>query len=141
MYLHETLEDIDGNSYNGVGIIKGKAFKTSKLGRFGYINLSVEKGDFFKEWCQSDGSSDEIDSATCCNIGVMPAHEFHYFDSTDPGDCLFAQKPASSVNWSCIHSTDTMLAGFPHFYYYGNTALPMAFLRKCRKYGSKNLKG
>lgn len=131
MYLHQTMEDIDGNPHKGVGLIEGRAYKTPRLGRFGYISLTEDKGDFFKDYEVEHGHGP----------GPMPAHEFHYFDSTDAGDCLIAQKPASEINWRCIHSTETMLAGFPHFYYYGNPALPDAFLAKCRKYGKNQLKG
>ena len=65
----------------------------------------------------------------------VPAHEFHYFDSTSNGDTLTARKPVGSRSWKCMHQTETMLAGFPHLYYYGNPQVAAAFLRKCEKYG------
>ena len=117
MYLHDTFEDGEGNPCNGVGAIHGRAYKTPKLSRFGYISASKKEGTVFGE-----------------EIGACPAHEFHYFDSTNCGTDFYAQKPESSRGWECMHSTDTMLAGFPHFYYYGNTKLAEAFLNACRKF-------
>lgn len=39
MYLHEEMEDADGNVWKLVGRIHGKTFPTGKLVRFGYVNL------------------------------------------------------------------------------------------------------
>lgn len=116
MYLHDTFEDMEGNPCCGVGAIPGKAYKTPKLSRFGYVSVRKKEGTVFGE-----------------EIGACPAHEFHYFDSTNCGTDFYAQKPGSSRGWECMHSTDTMLAGFPHFYYYGNPKLAEAFLNACRR--------
>ncbi len=41
MYLHETMEDMEGNAHKMVGVIPGGAYRTPKLNhRFGYISLS-----------------------------------------------------------------------------------------------------
>lgn len=117
MYLHDTFEDAKGNPCAGVGAIHGRAYKTPKLSRFGYISVRKKEGTIFGE-----------------EIGACPAHEFHYFDSTSCGTDFYAQKPESGRGWECIHSTDTMLAGFPHFYYYGNPKLAKAFLNVCRRF-------
>lgn len=124
MYLHDTFEDMDGNACKGVGIIDGKAYKTSKLSRFGYITLEGKK-----------------DSSFGCKTGTCPAHEFHYFDSTNCGNDFRAKKPESTIGWDCIHCTDTMLAGFPHFYYYGNPKLAEAFIEKCDQYRTEKGEG
>ena len=47
-----------------------KAYRTPKLNRFGYITLT-EKQD--------------------TGLGEIPAHEFHYFDSTDCGEDFMRQ--------------------------------------------------
>ena len=117
MYLHESMEDMDKNPCDGVGIIPGHAYKTEKLGRFGYVTLTQREGTVFGK-----------------RIGKSPAHEFHYFDSTSCGEDFLAEKPMSSRSWSCLHASDHLLAGFPHFYYYGNPKLPQAFLEKCLEY-------
>ena len=53
-------------------------------------------------------------------IGVLKAHEFHYYDTTANGTAFHAQKPAGKRNWDCIISRANLLAGFPHIYYYAN---------------------
>ena len=117
MYLHEEMEGIDGNFYQMAGVIPGKAYRTPKLSRFGYVTLTQKKPALGME-----------------DFGEIPAHEFHYFDSENCGEDFHAAKPESKRGWDCIHGTDTMLAGFPHLYYYGNPEVPKAFLKKCLAY-------
>lgn len=117
MYLHEEMEGKDGNFYQMAGVIPGKAYRTPKLSRFGYVTLTQKKPALGME-----------------DFGEIPAHEFHYFDSENCGGDFHAAKPESKRGWDCIHGTDTMLAGFPHLYYYGNPEVPKAFLKKCLAY-------
>ncbi len=119
MYLHNTMEDMDGVAWPMAGIIPGRVWKTPGLTRFGYITL--QGGTVFGE-----------------EVGSLPAHEFHYFDSDACGTDWKAQKPKSSRSWACIHSTGTLFAGFPHIYYYANTKFADTFLHKCREYGYRS---
>ena len=96
MYLHEEMEGMDGNFYQMAGVIPGKAYRTPKLSRFGYVTLTQKKPALGME-----------------DFGEIPAHEFHYFDSENCGGDFHAAKPESKRGWDCIHGTDTMLAGFP----------------------------
>ena len=68
------------------------------------------------------------------DLGVSPAHEFHYFDSDNCGTAFHASKPESKRGWDCMHGSDHLLAGFPHLYYYANPKIPQAFLKKCLEY-------
>lgn len=115
MYLHEKMEDMDGNICLGVGVIEGRAYRTSKLNRFGYITLEKK--------VQETGQTDLY--------GKIPAHEFHYFDSTNCGDAFTASKPVGNRSWNCIHDDGRLMAGFPHLYYYGNPKVPREFLKRC----------
>ena len=117
MYLHEEMEGMDGNFYQMAGVIPGKVYRTPKLSRFGYVTLTQKKPALGME-----------------DFGEIPAHEFHYFDSENCGGDFHAAKPESKRGWDCIHGTDTMLAGFPHLYSYGNPEVPKAFLKKCLAY-------
>lgn len=117
MYLHEEMEDMEGNTLKMAGVIPGKAYRTPKLSRFGYITLTQQKEVFGKT-----------------RLGRIPAHEFHYFDSENCGSDFLAEKPESSRSWTCIHGKDSMMAGFPHLYYYGCPEVPKAFLEKCLIY-------
>ena len=68
MYLHEEMEGMDGNFYQMAGVIPGKAYRTPKLSRFGYVTLTQKKPALGME-----------------DFGEIPAHEFHYFDSENCG--------------------------------------------------------
>ena len=118
MYLHEEMEDIDGNPHKMVGAIAGKVFKTNRLTRFGYIELQKSEKP---------------------EANRIPAHEFHYFDSTNCGEAYLARKPLSQRSWNCIHETENVFAGFPHLYYYGNPEVPKRFLEKCLEYKEKTV--
>ena len=113
MYLHQEMEDMEGKQRRVCGVIPGKAYRTPKLNRFGYITLT-EKQD--------------------SGLGEIPAHEFHYFDSTDCGEDFHATKPASKRGWDCIHDRGRLMAGFPHLYYYGNPRVPARFLKNALEY-------
>lgn len=113
MYLHQEMEDMEGKQRRVCGVIPGRAYRTPKLNRFGYITLT-EKQD--------------------TGLGEIPAHEFHYFDSTDCGADFHAAKPASKRGWDCIHDRGRLMAGFPHLYYYGNPRVPACFLKNALEY-------
>ena len=118
MYLHEMIEDMEGKHYEAVGTIAAEAYRTRKLGRFGYIVLTArQKGCL--------GSS----------AGALKGHEFHYFDSTDCGESYMALKPFSGKSWKCIHGNDHTIMGFPHLYYYSSPLLVLEFLEKCIAFG------
>lgn len=129
MYLHEEMEDMDGTAHQMTGVIPGLAFRTGKLGRFGYITLKNK---------EEDGTSEVLKPEW---LGEIPAHEFHYFDSTNCGADFHASKPESSRGWDCMHRTDRLLAGFPHLYYYGNPKVPREFLKKCLQYQEERKAG
>lgn len=115
MYLHEVLETRDGKIYPMAGIIPGKAFPTSHLSRFGYIEVfPSEDGPFLKK-----GES-------------IRGHEFHYWDSTNNGSRMEARKPGGKKHWNCVHAQGNLLAGFPHFYYPSNPVFAKRFLEACR---------
>ncbi len=122
MYLHETMEDMDGHVWPMAGVIKGKAFRTEKLGRFGYIEIKPQKEQMLG-----------------IEVGKILAHEFHYFDSTSCGDYFYAEKPLRKRGWNCIHGEKRMIAGFPHLYYYSNRKIPEQFLRACVEFKKGNI--
>ena len=119
MYLHEEMEDMEGQSIPMAGVIRGRAYRTKRLGRFGYISLTAQETGIL-------GSK---------NKKAIKGHEFHYFDSTSCGESFLAQKPLRKRNWSCIHGKENALMGFPHLYYYSNPSLALDFLQECVKFG------
>lgn len=123
MYLHDSMEGIDGKKYHMAGVIQGNVFHTKKLTRFGYIELSKKQED--------------IKILGEKSFGNIRAHEFHYFDSENCGNSFEALKPLSHRRWDCIHGSNTLFAGFPHLYYYANPRIPMAFLQCCEIYSKE----
>jgi cobyrinic acid a,c-diamide synthase len=121
MYLHEELSTDDG-TYQMAGIIGGKVFPTKRLGRFGYIEVYPKEDlPFLKK-----GES-------------IRGHEFHYWDSENNGDYMTAVKPGQNRSWDCVHGTNHLMAGFPHFYYPSNPSLPRQFINACKNYKSQEL--
>ena len=122
MYLHQEMEDMEGHSWPMAGVIPGKSWRTPRLS---YITLKQNQGiSHGKQETAILGESD---------LGVSPAHEFHYFDSDNCGESYTARKPLSSRSWNCIHSDRQGMSGFPHMYYYSNLQVPEQFLRTCEE--------
>lgn len=114
LYLQEEMEDVEGKKYSMAGVIEGQAYRTEKLGRFGYITLTAEaEGQLLREG------------------ETIKAHEFHYFDTTNNGADFLARKPFGKREWICIHGGDCWAAGFPHLYYYSNPEFAFRFLQQC----------
>ena len=101
-----------------VGAVKGTAYRTNRLGRFGYITLKAKERQILGE------------QGAC-----IKAHEFHYFDSTGNGEAFRAQKPLSDRGWDCIHADGQRVVGFPHLYYYSNPEMIARFLNVCKERG------
>ena len=115
LYLHRELEGSDGIFYPLAGVIPDKAWKTNRLGRFGYITLTPDHPDV-------------------CLTGEIKGHEFHDWESGDGGTCWTAKKPLSDRSWSCIHSEQGQIAGFPHLYYPSAPEFAEQWLEMCRKW-------
>jgi len=115
LYLHDTLSDMDGNPYPMCGVIRADAVRTQKLSRFGYVTLSAKADTaFFKAG------------------EAIKAHEFHYFESGDPGAAFAATKP-NGREWACMHAQGDLLAGFPHLFYESNPKPVERFLRAAKE--------
>lgn len=119
LYLHRQLEDADGHVWPLAGVIDARAFRTSRLGRFGYITLTAHE-----------------DGLLCAAGEQMRAHEFHYWDSEQPGCAFTAKKPRSARSWECGISTPALYAGFPHIPLYALPAQTRRFVEACARYGA-----
>ena len=116
MYLHESITDKDGISHPMVGVIPATCSYKGKLVRFGYVEIQENKSCFLPEG------------------QLIKGHEFHYFDSTDNGDCCTAQKPTTGREYSCVMEGDNYWMGFPHLYYPSNPFFAESFVKKAEKY-------
>lgn len=116
MYLHESITDKDGISHPMVGGIPATCSYKGKLVRFGYVEIQENKSCFLPEG------------------QLIKGHEFHYFDSTDNGDCCTAQKPTTGREYPCVMEGDNYWMGFPHLYYPSNPFFAESFVKKAEKY-------
>jgi cobyrinic acid a,c-diamide synthase len=112
MILHDTLD-----GYPMAGAIKGRAYKTENLQRFGYAELTA------------------LHDNILCEAGEkIRAHEFHYWDSDNNGDGFSARKPGHDTGHTCVNSTEIMYAGFPQLYFPSNPKLAERFISKAGKF-------
>ena len=108
MYLHDTMEDADGNMREMCGVIHGNVTNRHKLTRFGYVTLHTKT----------------------CNTDVK-GHEFHHWDSDNCGTDWKASKPTGKT-YECMHDDGRLIAGYPHVYYYSNPAFITGFLKSLK---------
>lgn len=121
LYLHRQLTDLEGNVWPMAGVFPESAYYTGRLTRFGYLTLTG--GTMFGR-----------------DVGEIRSHEFHYYESEDPGSTFLARKPVGNRSWRCVRSTDTLYAGFPHLYFYANPGIAEAFIERCAEYhANRNL--
>lgn len=115
MYLHETMEDINGQPHKMAGVIDGTCKKTERLQRFGYMEITARS-----------------DNILCKKGHTVKTREFHYFDSDHCGSGFDAEK--DGVKWSCINTENNLFAGFPHIHFYSDISLAENFIESCEKY-------
>ena len=121
LYLHKTLENMEKKAFPMTNVIEGEAFRTKRLGRFGYITLQAESDGCFLRKGEK-----------------IKAHEFHYWDSTKNGtDCL-AVKPDKKRSWNCVHMKEHLFAGFPHLYFASNPKFVERFVDACRAWNEED---
>ncbi len=116
MYLHDEIEDLDGKMHRMCGVIPGSVRNSGKLARFGYATLTPLRND----------------GVTRGEL-IVKGHEFHCWDSDNCGSDWRAVKTGGR-EYTCMHDTGRMLAGFPHLYYYSNPEFASRFLERCREY-------
>lgn len=121
LYLHEIMEDKEGQAYPMAGVISGRAYYKGKLSRFGYIHLTGK--EVFKR-----------------RVGEIPAHEFHYYESENCGEDMWAKKPLSDRGWRCCHCGGNLFAAFAHLYFYGNPKVAEGFYDACIEFQEKKRK-
>ena len=119
MYLHDRMEDQNGEMHSMCGVIPGEVRNTGKLTRFGYATFTPLVPD----------------GVTRGGLSVK-GHEFHYWDSDNCGSDWKAVK-ANGREYTCIHDPGTMVAGYPHLYYYSNPEFALRFLERCREYAER----
>ena len=116
LYLQEELEGADGESFPMCGVLPGRGFRTERLVRFGYLTLTAEKDSLLFRMGEQ-----------------IPAHEFHYWDSSACGEALRAEK-INGKNWRCGYAAANLYAAFPHLHLAGELPLAERFVKACTDY-------
>ena len=123
MYLLDAIEQVAM-----CGVLRGDAERKSRLVRFGYVEAETRR-----------------DSVLGPAGTVLRGHEFHRYDCDFNGaDCTLTKPAAghgraatSARSYEGIYLTDSLAAGFPHFYYWSNPAALAHFLDACRTWREK----
>ena len=123
MYLREAIEQVAM-----CGVLPGDAERKPRLVRFGYVEAETRR-----------------DSVLGPAGTVLRGHEFHRYDCDFNGaDCTLTKPAAghghvatSARSYEGIYLTDSLAAGFPHFYYWSNPAALAHFLDSCRTWRKK----
>ena len=98
------------------GVLPGEGFKTGRLRRFGYQTITAP-----------------ADSLLFRAGERIPAHEFHYWDSTQNGTDLIASK-ADGRSWECGYVSPQFYAAFPHLHFGGALPLSERFVKACEQW-------
>lgn len=117
LYLHRTLEDADGENYPMAGVLDAHGYKANRLQRFGYATLVAHE-----------------DNLLCQAGEMLPAHAFHYWDSSEKGKSFTVTKPIVNTTWDCIHAGQSLYAGFHHLYLSGSPKVAKRFLAAARRW-------
>lgn len=123
MYLLDAIEQVPM-----CGVLRGDAERTPRLVRFGYVEAETRR-----------------DSVLGPAGTVLRGHEFHRYDCDFNGaDCTLTKPAAghgraatSARSYEGIYLTDSLAAGFPHFYYWSNPEALAHFLDSCRTWRRK----
>lgn len=114
--LGQSLEDEAGCAHPMCGVLPGEGFKTGRLQRFGYQTITAP-----------------ADSLLFRAGEKIPAHEFHYWDATENGADLIAEK-ADGRSWPCGYATPSLYAAFPHLHFGGTVPLAERFVKACEEW-------
>ncbi len=119
LYLQNTMQ-AEGQDYRMTGVFPGTGIRKERLVRFGYMEAEVCAGGIFGK----KGT-------------VLRGHEFHYLDTDCNGTDLLCRKTSTGQEYRAGFCTETMYAGFPHFYFYSCPDAAAEFIRTCQRYRIK----
>lgn len=120
LYLQQSLQDQNAVSWPMVGALHGDGIRTGQLQRFGYLHLTAE-----------------TDSLLFRQGETVPAHEFHYWDSTENGSSLTAGKPLRDRTWRCGVVGPALYAAFPHLHFGGDIPMAARFVTAAKTFLKK----
>lgn len=114
MLLQQAITDAQGRRFALAGALPGECERQAGLRRFGYLTLQARQ-----------------DSLLLAAGERLPAHEFHYWDSTACGADYLACKASDGSTWRCVVAGPTLYAGYPHLHFYSHPQAAQRLLRAC----------
>ena len=120
LYLGQSLCAPDGTPFPMCGALPGEAKNAGRAVRFGYVRVCAER-----------------DSLLFRAGERLPAHEFHYWDSTSPGDGLLCEKPVGERSWRCGFVSGEMYAAFPHLCFGAYPPLAERFVSRAERFAAR----
>lgn len=120
LYLGQTMEDVKGTVWPMTGVLPGQGYRTGRLVRFGYAELTAKADSMLLHAGES-----------------VPVHEFHYWDSTQNGTDCIAKKAFGRRQWECGFVSPNLFASFAHLYMAGAPQLAGRFVEAARQYERK----
>jgi len=128
MYLCESIEDLDSNTFEMCGVFPYKSKMTKRLQRFGYVHVEVEAGTPVSEAVEG-----------------FKAHEFHRsivdHDDKDLAYNITKARPGQEhMKWQCGHKYKNCIAAYAHVHFYSNKNLARNFVKSCSLYQHSKLR-
>ena len=107
IYLTKGITELDGNKFDYVGLFDIEIGMRNKLniGRFGYINIEIDKGN-----------GEKI---------LTKGHEFHYSEIKENNGekAVYKISKIDGRKWECGYKKKSALAGYPHINFFSNVEL------------------
>ena len=119
MYLHNSIEDMQNEPYKMVGVIDGTCHYSSRLIRFGYMQIESFNGESPSDFQKS--------------VTGLKGHEFHYYESSSIMNSYKAKKVSDGTVYDCMISNENSIWGFPHFYYGCGSIMADIFVSAVKK--------
>lgn len=122
LVLCESLEDAEGHAWPMAGALPGKAVRTPRLQRFGYVEVTASASNLLLDAGQS-----------------LRAHSFHYWDVDELGQGCTFSKPVGGRTWTEGQTTPTCFASFAHIDFGQDVELAARFVRAAARKGERNV--
>ncbi len=139
LYLHTFIEAAENAVKDDAGQKKGTVQRTAASRR----KKMCEMADVIPGECRRKGLSGQFgyiimearkDGLIASEGERLRAHEFHYWQSSSPGEDFSAEKADRSREWKCGYSSETLYAGFPHLFLYSSPKAAERFVNRCAEF-------
>lgn len=122
MYLTSSIETLEGEQYDMLGIFSNTSQMTKRLQRFGYVNVELNKDTVIGK----KGLS-------------FKAHEFHRSMVLEDANeqkmyDIRKERKSDQKTWQCGYMKYNCLGGYPHIHFYSNPDVAKGFLETCKTY-------